>query len=230
MNEEQARIQYMLASRSEFVIGIDEVGTGAIAGPVAVGAVVTKVDWFHKEVKDSKKYADNRTVTANEKRIIVLRNVIEAQVEYITHTKMTSEEIDLYGIRGAWTRCVWIVATRCLKYFPDAVIVVDGDTTGSVPTHNALALPKADQFVPAVSAASVVAKVERDGIMILAHDIYPAYGFSGHKGYGSRQHLLALDEHGPCPLHRQSYSLVRRATEQWQQTRQLKSAMRDSMP
>ena len=117
-----------------------------------------------------------------------------------------------------------MVSTECLALYPDAVVVVDGEFTGAVPTPNSLAIPKGDNLVPAVSAASVVAKVARDRTMLMLDRLYPEYGFGKHKGYGTRQHMLALEEHGPCPVHRRSCSPVEKAEAKWLKIRQPKSA------
>jgi ribonuclease HII len=227
---EVGRVLHLLASRSKYVIGIDEVGMGALAGPIAVGAVVTKVGWFHELVKDSKKYTSGKKATAHQKRLRVLEEIIKPQVEYYCHIKMTSHELDEHGIRDAWLRCLWVVATKCLKLYPDAVVVVDGSSTGSVPTPNVLAIPKGDSLVPAVSAASVLAKVERDKVMQVANEIYPEYGFGHHVGYGTEEHMVALREHGPCPIHRRSYAPIKKAVAEWQRTKQRRSEMPDSTP
>jgi len=224
-DQEIARVRYLLASRSEWVIGIDEVGMGALAGPVAVGAVVAKLGWAHERVKDSKVYTSGKKATAHEKRLEVLEEIIKPQVEFYCHVKMTSQEIDEFGIQEAWNRCLWVVSTKCLRVRPEAVVVVDGPNAGSVPTPNALAIPQADGLVPAVSAASVLAKVERDRVMHLAHEIYPEYDFLSNVGYGTERHMLALGQHGPCPIHRRSYAPVKKALREWQRTRPLKSGM-----
>lgn len=223
--QEAARVRCLLASRSEYVIGIDEVGMGAIAGPIAVGAVVTKVDWGNEHVKDSKKYASSRNATAHEKRILALDSIIKPQALYYTHTLMESQQVDKMGIQDAWHRCLWLVSKKCLERYPNAVVVVDGVTAGSVPTPNVMAIPKGDRLVPAVSAASVLAKVNRDRVMMMLGRTYPEYGFEEHKGYGTEQHMVALEKHGPCPIHRQSYDPIRKAEAAWQQTKRQKTAM-----
>ena len=218
-------MRYLLASRSEYVIGIDEVGMGALAGPVAVGAVVTKVGWDHELVKDSKKYTSSKKATAHEKRVQVLDHIIVPQVLFSTHILMGSQRVDALGIRDAWHQCLWVVAKRSLERYPDAVVVVDGDNTGSVPTPNAVAIPKGDRLVPAVSAASILAKVNRDRVMQMLGRAYPQYGFEQHMGYGTAQHMIALEDHGPCPVHRQSYDPVRKAEVSWQKIKQRESGM-----
>lgn len=229
-NPEIARLRNLLASRSKFIVGIDEVGMGALAGPVVVGAVVAKVDWSHELVKDSKKYSDGKKATAHQKRQKVLDEIIKPQVDYFCHVKMTSHELDEFGIREAWMRCLWIVSTKCLKFYPDAVVVVDGDFSGAVPTPNLMAIPKGDSLVPAVSAASVLAKVERDKIMHLAHEIYPEYDFLHNVGYGTSDHMVALEKHGPSPIHRRSYQPIKRSVEAWQKTEQRQKGTPDSTP
>lgn len=217
--EEMARVRSLLATRASIVIGIDEVGLGPIAGPIAVGATVTRVDWDNKRVKDSKKYTDSPNSSAHQKRQAVVNEVIKPEVLFHCHTMLSSEILDDVGSRDAWLRCLWVVSTKCLSLYPDAVVVVDGDFTGAVPTPNSVAIPKGDNLVPAVSAASVVAKVERDKTMLVLDRVYPQYGFGQHKGYGTKQHMLALDKYGPCPVHRRSCSPVKKAVSKWQMTR-----------
>lgn len=217
---EVARVRHLLASRSSVVIGIDEVGLGALAGPVVVAGVVANVNWFNEFVKDSKKYSKTKKHTAHEKRKWVAENHIKPEVLYYCHIKMRSQDIDTFGIRDAWLRCLWVISTQCLNFYPDAVVVVDGDSTGSVPTPNVVAIPKGDSIVAAVSAASVLAKVERDSVMHIAAGAYPEYGFDKHVGYGTRQHMNALEQHGPCSLHRRSYLPVKKAAEAWQKIKQ----------
>ena len=218
---EVTRMRHLLASRSDYVIGIDEVGLGALAGPMVVGGVLAPVGWSHERVKDSKQYTNGKKLSAHGKRQSVLEEVIKPQVLYYCHIKMTSGNVDSLGIRDAWLRGVWLVATKCLSMCPGAVVVVDGESTGSVPTPNSIAVPKADTFVAAVSAASVLAKVERDRVMHMAHQIYPEYGFHNHVGYGTHEHMVALKEHGPCALHRRSYGPIKLAEATWRKTKQL---------
>lgn len=217
---EVARVRHLLASRSNTVIGIDEVGLGALAGPVVVAGVVARVDWFNEFVKDSKKYSKTKKHSAHEKRKWVLDHHVKPEVLYYCHIKMLSKDIDTFGIRDAWLRCLWSVSTQCLSLYPDAVVVVDGESTGSVPTPNVVAIPRGDNVVATVSAASVLAKVERDSVMHIAARAYPEYGFENHVGYGTKQHMSALEQYGPCSLHRQSYQPVKKAAETWQRIKQ----------
>ncbi len=217
---EMARVRSLLANRSTLVIGIDEVGLGPIAGPIAVAATVTNVDWSDDRVKDSKKYSDSPKATAHQKRVKALEEAIKPGVLFYCQTMLTSQQLDEMGPRDAWLRCLWVVSTKCLERYPDAVVVVDGDFTGSVPSPNSMAIPKGDSLVPAVSAASVVAKVARDRTMLMLDGVYPEYGFGQHKGYGTKQHMLALDEYGPCPVHRRSCSPVKKAAARWQKMQQ----------
>jgi ribonuclease HII len=224
MKEDKQRVENLLRSRSRWVIGIDEVGMGALAGPIAVGAVVTEVGWSHGLVKDSKKYVDSKTFKAHEKRVKVLDGIIKPQVLFSSLSLVESQLIDSLGIQDAWHQCLWQVAKKCLERYPDAVVVVDGNTCGSVPTTNAVAIPRGDCLVPAVSAASVMAKVSRDRVMEMLGRAYPEYAFEQNKGYGTRRHMVALAVHGPCPVHRRSYDPVRRAEVAWQNKQQHKSA------
>ena len=108
------------------------------------------------------------------------------------------------------------VIRSCVVHYPDSVIVVDGLTTaqqiGGRSTFDAkfISLPKADEKVPAVSAASIAAKVYRDDLMKKLADEYPGYDFLHNVGYGTPKHIRGIAKHGLCPIHRRSYKSIKK--------------------
>lgn len=186
------------------VLGIDEVGLGAYAGPLVVGAVLAPIEWSHPALKDSKAFGGNKKELH---RAEVLRQ-LDAETPrvrcFIYRTPV--EAIDAIGIGRALMN-----SFRALMQVlggPRILSVVDGNKHVRGMEH--IALPKADTFVPQVMAASIVAKVSRDTEMIELSRRYPVYSFSKNKGYGgSDEHLDALRKHGPCPEHRKSYEPIK---------------------
>jgi ribonuclease HII len=190
------------ASTSPFIIGIDEVGLGCIAGPVTVAAVVVPKGWSHADVQDSKSLTPRKRKKADK--------IVREQASCFCILSASSAEVDAEGVRGVNERLTEQVALYCLQYFPDALIVQDGD----VPTviggrlQNMVWLPKADVHVPAVSAASCLAKVLRDKFMQEQDALYPGYDFFASKGYGTKKHNEGLKKLGACPIHRRTFKPV----------------------
>ena len=191
------------ASTSEVVIGIDEVGVGCWAGPMTVAGVAVPRGWSHPEVKDSKALSKGKRKKAE---AIVKESALSWFI-----TSATNSEIDVEGVQHARARLTEEVALKMLQYFPGALLVQDGDlpvVIGGAP-QNMVWLAKADVLVPAVSAASVLAKVCRDEFMLLQSKNYPGYGFETNMGYGTAKHIEGLLAKGVCQLHRLSYKPVK---------------------
>lgn len=188
-------------SQAQTVVGSDEVGYGAWAGPLVVAAVATPRDWFDARVKDSKKLSEKTRE----------RLYTEFFGKYPTSVKIvTPTQIDEMGV---WKALIYAheeaikgVLLRCAD---KPLVVTDGNVP--VTSGGAISLPKADDLVPAVSLASIIAKVTRDRIMAELAFEYPGYGFARHKGYGTPEHTMFLTQKGPCPAHRLSYEPVSRA-------------------
>jgi len=204
---EQARaLANINRSSANYIIGIDEVGLGPWAGPVTVGAVVMPKGWSHEEVRDSKKLSHKGRLRA---RTIILKTCL-------AHCTLdcTARDIDRYGIKKAHALLTEGAALYCLRRFPDALIVQDGDIPVAIDgrpyQYSMVWLSKADVLVPAVSAASVLAKLHRDARMVELSRRYPHYDFEHNKGYHSLKHVEGLEHHGICSIHRRSYKPVMR--------------------
>jgi len=177
--------------------GVDEAGRGPLAGPVVAAAVILD------ELKPIKGLADSKVLTALRRE--KLYDEILAKALCCSIAMATAEEIDSLNILQA-TMLAMRRAVEGLRLKPVKVLV-DGNR---LPTLSILAeaIVKGDALVPSISAASILAKVHRDRWCEQFHLEYPQYGFAGHKGYGTAEHLAALREHGACPQHRRSFSPV----------------------
>lgn len=201
-NDQRRALDEIASSPATHVIGIDEVGMGCLAGPIVVAGVVLPAGWRHKDVKDSK--------ALNTKRREKADGIIRGEANAFCILTASNLEIDEEGLHEVHARLTEGVALQCLQWFPQALIVQDGNipvSIGGRPQHMAW-LAKADVHVPQVSAASVLAKVYRDSFMRKMSYEYPGYGFGTNMGYGTNEHMLALKELGACPLHRKSYKPV----------------------
>ena len=192
----------LFASGARIVVGMDEVGRGAIAGPVMIGVVA--VDANVTTVPEG--LADSKLMTAKRREAMV-PTVHEWAVAYATGSA-TAAEVDKFGIMAAMS----LAGSRALMALgvkPD-IIILDGNTSFLKEEQDGpriITQVKADQNCACVSAASVIAKVERDALMTQLHDQFPHYGWSGNKGYGAAVHTDAIKTHGVTDLHRKSWNL-----------------------
>jgi ribonuclease HII len=194
------------------VAGLDEVGRGPLAGPVVAAAVVLPRGFEHSDIKDSKLL----TAIQREK----LAAVIEQKALSWRLGVVEVEEIDRINILAA-SFSAMVKAWRDLQPQPDCIlidgsqiiprIVFDTVEPSAGPLPRQRAIVKGDRLCLSISAASILAKVARDAIMIELDRIYPEYGFAGHKGYGCAAHLEALRRFGPSPVHRRTFQPVREA-------------------
>jgi len=184
------------------VAGVDEAGRGPLAGPVVAAAVILD------ELKPIKGLADSKVLTARRRE--KLFDEIRAKALCCAIASASVEEIDRLNILQA-TLLAMQRAVEALRLPPHRV-VVDGNR---VPRRKVpvAAVVKGDSKVAAISAASILAKVQRDRLCQELHERYPGYGFAGHKGYPTAEHLDALRRLGPCEAHRRSYAPVRAALE-----------------
>lgn len=185
------------------VIGIDEVGRGAWAGPLVVGAVLLSKDIVGLE--DSKKLNKNE----REK----LASEINAIAEFVGLGWVSASEVDDLGL----TKATSLACARALKHAPKNIeIIIDGSVNYLHDNKLARTLINADDSVPAVSAASIVAKVARDEFMEVQSKQYPCYRFESNAGYGTAQHKTAIDENGLTPIHRWSFKPIKNFMEKYE--------------
>jgi len=181
------------------IAGVDEAGRGPCAGPLVIAAVILKDPFAPElaEIRDSKEISE----TKREK----LYDVIYSIAESVSVIIVPPEEIDQRGVHAANLDGMRR-AVNGLDLRPNYVLT-DGYAIEGLAIPN-IAVWKGDQVVTAISAASIIAKVTRDRMMIELDSQYPQYGFAKHKGYITAVHTAALQEHGPCPQHRRSFSNI----------------------
>lgn len=184
------------------IAGIDEAGRGPLAGPVVAAAVILPRAYDLPGLNDSKKLS-----AARRERLFPL---IRTQARAIGLGIVSAEEIDRINILQATLRAMSL-AVRRLKV-PADYLLVDGITPVPLPLPQQT-LKQGDSRCAAIAAASIVAKVVRDRILIACDERYPGYGLARHKGYGSAAHLAAIANLGPTPLHRKSFAGVREHLE-----------------
>jgi len=177
------------------IAGVDEVGRGPLAGPVVAAAVVFPPGVTVPGIDDSKR------LTARQREALV--PVIEAAAVATGLGRVDAEVIDTINIRKA-THMAMMAAVDDLGIIVDHVLI-DGNGVPNAPWPQT-AIHGGDRFCYSIAAASILAKVHRDGLMVEFDKRYPEYGFAGHKGYGSEAHCAAIAQNGPCPLHRRSFS------------------------
>ncbi|HEC17888.1 MAG TPA: ribonuclease HII [Gammaproteobacteria bacterium] len=183
-----------------WVAGLDEVGRGPLAGPVVTAAVILDPDRPIAGLADSKALSEKRREALYEEIVVKARAWAVGRAEV--------HEIDEINILQA-TLLAMQRAVAGLTLQPDHVLV-DGNRCPELPC-SAEAIVKGDGKIPAISAASIIAKVSRDREMVLLDAEYPGYGFARHKGYPTLAHMEALRERGVTPIHRRSFAPVRRA-------------------
>lgn len=180
------------------VAGVDEAGRGPLAGPVVAAAVILD------DERPIRGLADSKVLTARARQR--LHDEICARALCVEVAWASPEEIDEVNVLQATLRAM-SRAVHSLRLKP-ARVLVDGNRLPTVAVP-AQAIVKGDALVPAISAASIVAKVRRDAWCMEIHQQYPQYGFATHKGYPTAEHLQALRLHGPSPVHRRSFAPVR---------------------
>jgi len=187
-------VERQLRSQGYLVVaGVDEVGRGALAGPLTAGACVLPARPRIIGLDDSKRLTPARRTS--------LAHTIRELALCWSVAHVSPEEIDSLGVTSALRRAMGR-ALAGLELEPDHV-VVDGRPMGVARSETAVV--KGDAKVAAVAAASVLAKVERDGLMVALAEDHPEYGFDINKGYGTPEHLEALAFHGPSDVHRHSF-------------------------
>ena len=196
--EEMSVIEKSLRSEGKKIIaGVDEAGRGPLAGPVVAGAVILPDDLVLPGLDDSKK------LTAQKRE--VLFELITSQAVAWGIGMVEHDEIDETNILAASMKAMR-TAVKNMKMNPDSVLV-DGNRSPGLDCDERL-IVDGDSRCRSIAAASIIAKVTRDRIMVTMDSVFPGYGFAKHKGYGSSQHIDALRELGPCYIHRFSFKIV----------------------
>lgn len=175
------------------VVGVDEVGCGALAGPVVAGAVILSMPFRLAGVRDSKLL----TPLARER----LSEEIKKRARTYSVGEAGVEEINKLGIR----RATFLAMRRALEKIGEIdFVLVDAWQIPGLPFQQK-GIIRGDRLIKSIAAASIIAKVYRDSLMDRFSGEYPQYGFGNHKGYSTEFHLKAIKEFGPCPIHRTSW-------------------------
>ena len=177
------------------IAGIDEAGRGPLAGPVVVACALMPKTSMIEGVNDSKKISEK-------KREQLYEQITSEAISYGIGI-IDQKEIDEINILNATKKALHMAISN-LKVKPDRILV---DALEHIDTYGIpyTSIIKGDAKIYSISAASIIAKVTRDRIMKEYDEIYPEYGFSGHKGYGTAKHIQALKTYGPCSLHRKTF-------------------------
>ena len=183
--------------------GVDEAGRGPLAGPVVVAAVILPENYALDALDDSKR------LSAKRREQLVPQ--IEAQAISFAVEFVEADEIDRVNILQATLNGM----RRAVEKLEPAprLAMIDGNRAPNLSCEVKTVIG-GDRLIASISAASILAKVYRDRLMLSMHDQYPAYGFDRHKGYPTAHHLDRLKVLGPCPIHRKSFAPVRRAISQ----------------
>jgi ribonuclease HII len=190
------------------IAGVDEAGRGPLAGPVFAAAVVFPTEWILKGLpKPLKRVNDSKQLTPELREILFAELTSRPEIQFaITH--VPEQMIDQINILQATHRAMNLALDK-LNPAPEHVLV-DGLPVKTMQWPQT-AIVSGDALSYSIAAASILAKVSRDRLMIQLDGKYPGYGFAEHKGYGTPDHVAAIKAHGPCPIHRQSFSPFRPA-------------------
>ena len=183
------------------VAGVDEAGRGPLAGPVVVAAVVLNPERLIDGLDDSKKLNEKR-------REELFPLIIERSLAWSV-VAIEPAEIDRINILQATLLGMQQAVEQLLP--PPSLALIDGNQAPQLDCA-VRTIVQGDSLEPAISAASILAKVTRDRLMKKLHIDYPDYGFDRHKGYPTADHLARLARYGPCPIHRRSFAPVRKVT------------------
>ena len=187
-----------------FVAGVDEAGRGCLAGPVVAAAVILPLPLSEEKLAHLTGVRDSKQLTPQARDS--LYEVIVQHALAVGVGTGSVELIDEHNILQATKHAMREALTR-LSPQPQALLL-DAVRLPAVPLPQ-VSIIKGDALCLSIAAASIIAKVTRDRTMLALHEQYPLYGFCQHKGYGTEQHLTALKQYGPCPIHRRSFSPVR---------------------
>jgi ribonuclease HII len=180
-------------AHQQLICGLDEAGRGPLAGPLSVAAVVFPIGYENPEIYDSK--------SLSEKKREELYDVIRRDALWFEIMEMSPEDIDHYNIY----RCDQIAMTRLSELAPSEIILTDAMPLPES-RKQVTDIVKGDQKSISIAAASILAKVTRDHIMLLYDEMYPGYSFARNKGYPTREHREAIEKLGLTPIHRRTFS------------------------
>lgn len=191
--EDMKEYEYTYAA-CPYICGIDEAGRGPLSGPVVAGAVVLPKDCEILFLNDSKKLSEK-------KRELLFTEIKEKAIAYGVGIVSPARIDEINILQATYEAMRMAVAQLCVT--PD-ILLNDAVT---IPGIELMQIPiiKGDAKSVSIAAASILAKVTRDHMMVEYDAIYPEYGFAKHKGYGTAAHIQALKTYGPCPIHRRSF-------------------------
>lgn len=187
---------------NKYIAGVDEVGRGPFAGPVVASCVILPEDYYLEGITDSKKLSKKKREYFYD---IIKRDALAIKTIFIDN-----EVIDKINILEA-TKIAMTKAIKDISIKPDVVLIDAVKLNLDIET---ISIIKGDLKSITISAASIIAKVERDNYMSKMHELYPVYDFLHNAGYGTKKHIEALEKYGTCPLHRLSYKPVKKIWEE----------------
>lgn len=196
MKEQIDMLQYekeFLSQGKKLIAGIDEAGRGPLAGPVVVASVIMPLDNVIDGINDSKKLSEK-------KRNLLFEQIKQVAISY--HIEVIDEKVIdginiLNATKQGMKNCIDKLETKPDVVFIDAV-KIDSDV-------QTVSIIKGDAKSYSIAAASILAKVYRDNLMLQYHEQYPIYNFAKHKGYGTKMHIDAIKQYGICPIHRRTF-------------------------
>ena len=181
------------------IAGVDEVGRGPLIGPVVACACILPVNFYHKDIKDSKKLSEKKR---EEMYKIIKENAISIGLGIVSEKVI--DEVNIYEA----TKIAMKEAIKNINITPEHVLIDAMKLELNIPSTSII---KGDAKSESIAAASIIAKVTRDHMLDEMDKEYPMYDLKNNKGYGTKKHLEALQTYGPCKYHRVSYSPVRNA-------------------
>ena len=183
----------------KLICGIDEAGRGPLIGPVVAAAVILPINYFHKDIKDSKKLSEKKREMLYD---IINENALSIGVGIID--EKTIDEVNIYEA----TKLAMKEAVSNLKINPEHVLIDAMKLDLEIPSTSII---KGDALSESIAAASIIAKVTRDRILKDMDKEYPMYDLINNKGYGTKKHIEALKKYGPCKYHRKTFKPVEEA-------------------
>ena len=184
------------------IVGVDEAGRGALAGPVVAAAVAFTDLCIPEDYQDSKQLTSQQRAEKYEK--------LKQHTTHIAIGIVDNHRIDQINILNATMEAMAIAIQKI--ELPHSEFLIDGNKCPSVSNLSLKSIVKGDQLIPEISAASIVAKVTRDRLMEDYHKHYSSYGFDQHKGYGTKSHYTSIFTYGASPIHRKSFNLNQQET------------------